>query len=220
MRKLLTSLCVYVTINMKMRKIIHFLLVFIATAWAVGSEPSIRSTCKAPNIKNKQLKIEEIPIEFRNSTENRNEKQMIMTLTMSEDFKDCMDRNKFNLKINLKNPISGDVRVDSVATQHIVTVDKKHVGIESCYFDDQQVSDEYLMLLYRFMGSANKEVKEGFFQETIVFLAPYKLPELKVKNVKMSIEENVSKIPCRTYRRCFQNLIYYFTRYEKYLSHS
>ena len=124
-------------------KIIHFLLVFIAIAREVVSNPiPIRSTCKVSNITKSQLKIEENPINFRNSAGNRNDIQMLLRLEeISKDVKDCMDQKKFNLTINLNEPLSKDhLKVGSIATQHIVSVGNETVGIESCTFDGQKVS--------------------------------------------------------------------------------
>ena len=123
-------------------KIIQFLLIFIAIAREVVSNPLIRSTCKVSNITKSQLKIEETPINFRNSAGNRNDIQMLLRLEeISKDVKDCMDQKKFNLTINLNEPLSKDhLKVGSIATQHIVSVGNETVGIESCTFDGQKVS--------------------------------------------------------------------------------
>ena len=194
-----------------MKNLAHFLLVFIAIAGEIGSSPSIRSACSVKNIKKKHLIIEETSIKFRNSTVKDNEIQMFMRLTeISKDVKDCMDKNKFNLKINLKQPLSEDnVKIGSTATQHIVSVGKKHLGIESCTFDDQKVSDEHLMLL-NFIGSDNSKAKEDAFQEIIVFIAPVELTGLEknIKSLEIEFEDEDQKKTCGTYRGFLINLFY------------
>ena len=205
-------------LEIKMKHLAHFLLVFIASAGEIGSNPTINSTCPVQNIKKRKWKIEETPINFRNSSGVReNERQMLIKLKVSKDVKNCMDNNKFNLKINLDKPISeSDVRVGSTATQHIVNVKSNYVEIESCNFDDQEVSDEQLILL-NLLDSESGESNDGTFKKFICFLAPPILWELKknIKNMMMTFEGENQKMPCKIYRRCFQNLMHYFTRYDK-----
>ena len=195
------------TPKIKMRYLAHYLLVFIATTGGIGSKSSLRSSCPGGTIEKKKLKIEETPVNFRNSSGNGNgdndkyEKQMLMRLAVSKNVKECMDSNKFILTINLDKPISDDhLKVGSTATQHIVTVAKDNVRIESCFFDENKISDEYFMLL-NVLGIDNKE-KQGIFQELISFMAPSELSGLKknIKDLKIDFEDEDRKKTCETYR--------------------
>ena len=194
-----------------MKHLAHFLLVFIASAGEIAGEianPTIGSTCSV-KLKKKQITIEETPINFRDSSVSGDEKQIFMRLTdLSETDKDCMDRNKFNLIINLKKPIAmreDNMKVNRTATQHNVIVGKNYVGIESCTLGDQKISNEYRMLL-NFIGSDNlKGKKQENFQETIIFIAPAELTGLE-KNIKsLEIDFKDLKEPCETYRGVFIN---------------
>ena len=202
------------TSKIKMKKLAHYLLAILATAGEILSNPSTRSSCPGGTIEKESLKIEETPVNFRNLTGNEEQKQMMMRLTISEDVRKCMDSKKFNLKINLDQPISEDyVEVGSTATPHIVTVDKNHVGIESCNFDASRISDEYLMLL-NVLGLENFGDNEGTLktQELIFFTATSKLLEFNqhINSIEIEFEDESEKKTCDTYRG----------RFCKYLMHS
>ena len=202
------------TSKIKMKKLAHYLLAILATAGEILSNPSTRSSCPGGTIEKESLKIEETPVNFRNLTGNEEQKQMMMRLTVSEDVRKCMDSKKFNLKINLDQPISEDyVEVGSTATPHIVTVDKNHVGIESCNFDASRISDEYLMLL-NVLGLENFGDNEGTLktQELIFFTATSKLLEFNqhINSIEIEFEDESEKKTCDTYRG----------RFCKYLMHS
>ena len=202
------------TSKIKMKKLAHYLLAILATAGEILSNPSTRSSCPGGTIEKESLKIEETPVNFKNLTANEEQKQMMMRLTVSEDVRKCMDSKKFNLKINLDQPISEDyVEVGSTATPHIVTVDKNHVGIESCNFDASRISDEYLMLL-NVLGLENFGDNEGTLktQELIFFTATSKLLEFNqhINSIEIEFEDESEKKTCDTYRG----------RFCKYLMHS
>ena len=202
------------TSKIKMKKLAHYLLAILATAGEILSNPSTRSSCPGGTIEKESLKIEETPVNFRNLTGNEEQKQMMMRLTISEDVRKCMDSKKFNLKINLDQPISEDyVEVGSTATPHIVNVDKNHVGIESCNFDASRISDEYLMLL-NVLGLENFGDNEGTLktQELIFFTATSKLLEFNqhINSIEIEFEDESEKKTCDTYRG----------RFCKYLMHS
>ena len=153
---------------------------------------------------------------------------MMMRLTISEDVRKCMDSKKFNLKINLDTPISEDyVEVGSTATPHIVTVDKNHVGIESCNFDASRVSNEHLMLL-DVLGLETFDDREGTLktQELILFTATSKLLDLKqhIKSVEIEFEDESEKKTCGIYRGCFCKylifLMYYNIMYDIFTNKS
>ena len=191
---------------MKIKHLTHFLLVFIASAGEIGSTPNIRSTCSVV-LEKTQLKIEETPINFRNSSLNENEKQIFMRLTdLSENDKDCMDRNTFNLKINLNLTESiknHKVKVGRIATQHNVGLGKKYVRIESCTFDDQKISDQHRMFL-NFIDNLKGKEQENF-QEIIIFMAPVELwgLEKNITSLEIDFEDKDSKKICEIYSGCF-----------------
>ena len=194
--------------KIEMRKLAHYLLpiIHVCTAGKIIPNPSVRSRCPRETIEKENMKIEETPVNFRNLTGSEDQKQMMMRLTVSKNVKQCMTDNKFNLTITLDKLISEDyANVGSTATPHIVTVDRNHVGIESCNLDASRLSDEYLMLL-DVLGLETFDEKEGTLetQELILFTTS-KLLEIKQHIISMEIEfdDESEKKTCDTYRGCF-----------------
>ena len=190
------------TSKIKMKKLAHYFLAIIATAGEIISNPQIRSSCSGGTIETEKLKIEETPVNFRNLTGSEDEKQIFMQLEVSEVLRNCMDNNKFNLTMDLDKPFSKDeVKIGSTATEHIITIDQNHISIESCNFDENQVSDQQFILL-NFQQLANKKTDEGDFQELIFFTMPSVIGEItkNIESIRIDFEGLNQKKTCETYR--------------------
>ena len=184
---------------MLIRKCFVFLLVFLKL-FGVTFQKTRSRHCGDLEIEKDKLEINIMPINFRYS-ENEKNKQMLMQLSVSNKVKNCMDSNKFNLTIGLDVPIlefDNEVKVNIIASQHLVKVGKQALEIERCVdsTDNSPMSGQDLKYLQGWTnkGKNNKKIHK----ELIFFIAPVQLWEIQgnVKSITMSFEELSTKKRC------------------------
>ena len=190
-----------------------FLLVFLTTNWINFAEPSLEKDCPTQEIGKDQLEVNVIPFNFRSldADNDQSYRLMSMHLSVEDSVKTCMDENRYNLTIGLDQPFVKDDRgmqsqIANIATKHIINVGEKQVDIESCQFDDNQVSDKELIDM---LGLANGMSDKGKAEEFIFFTASSKLWDMKenIANIKIGFEKKGKEKMC-DYRGGCENFNY------------